>query len=72
MASLALQVLQIVPAAGKTDVPSASSSRDEDNDFLNHLASAMERRDDALGTAALRATEVPAVWGPPRPTCPAR
>ena len=57
MASLALQVLQIVPAAGKADVPSASSPRDDDSDFLNHLASAMERRDDALDTAALRAAE---------------
>ncbi len=52
---LALQVLQIVPASSKAEGPGGFSAREADQDFLNHLASVMERREDALGTAATRA-----------------
>lgn len=52
---LALQVLQIVPASGKAEVPSAFSARKADQDFLNNLKDVMERREDALDKAAARA-----------------
>ena len=50
---IASQVLQIVPAPNKAETP--GSTRESDQDFLNHLERATERRDDARDMAAARA-----------------